>query len=636
MCLILSASPVAPALLPHRAVNTRTPGVTRARPLLSRSEDDAVLRGRRRRQRLHQELAIRSGVAAVVVTFLLLFHVIRPDESRLLAVVPTLVGLLLNGPYYLAARAGRWFRGQAYARMVIDVLLITAGLWTAGGLDAAQYLGVYLIVPIYAGIVFSSTACLVATATGTASYVAVVALQELGILSMPPLTLPGAWTVAAFNLVFLNVAGALTALLARALRESRRRLRATYQDLERFFEAIPDVIYVLDRDGRLTLWNRRLEIATGLPAQELEGRPLLELLAEGGGDAMGAALARGVEHGRFEVESPLRGADGAPVVYQWTGAALTDERGEVSGLTGVGRDVTERDRIEEALRPSENERRQLQRIEAVGRLAGGVAHDFNNLLTVIIGRCQLLLMRRRRDDPDYQDLDLVEGTAQRAANLTRQLLVFSRKQTLAPQVLNLEAVVTGVTAMLRRLIGENIELVATFDPHLGSVTADPGQLEQVIVNLAVNARDAMPGGGRPAVETRDLDAAFVRAHPGSTAGPHVLLQISDTGIGMDEETRQRVFEPFFTTKAPDQGTGLGLSTVYGIVKQHGGSIAVESQPGLGATFRIYLPRSTAPAGVAREHEARRLFAGGEETILLVEDEDELRGLVRQVLIQIGY
>jgi two-component system cell cycle sensor histidine kinase/response regulator CckA len=590
-------------------------------------------------RQLSQELVIRGGVALLIIAFQIVAHVARRAEVEPLVLVPALLALLLNGSYYLAAGTGRWFRAQAYARMLGDIGLITVGLYGAGGLGAAPYLGVYLIVTIYTGFVFSSTACVVATAAATASYLALVMLQQIGVLALPSRPLPDAPAIAAFNLIVLNVAGVLAAVLARALRESRRRLRAAHQELQGFVEAIPDVIYVLDRDGRLARWNRRLEVATGLSARDLAGRPLVELLAEDGRAAMREALARGAADGRFEVETRLRGADGTPVPYQWTGAALTDERGQVSGLTGVGRDVTERSLTEEALRHRESELRRLQRIEAVGRLAGGVAHDFNNLLTVIIGRCQLLLFRHRPDDPVRADLDLIESTAQRAANLTRQLLAFSRKQTLAVQVLNLNGVVAGVTAMLRPIIGENVELAVALEPRIGSVTADPGQLEQVIVNLAVNARDAMPSGGRLHIETRDveLDLAFTRVHPDAGCGPHVLLEVSDTGVGMDEETRQRVFEPFFTTKEADQGTGLGLSTVYGIVKQHGGYVAVESAPGRGATFRIYLPRTEAAPARAPRHETDGSAApGGEDTILLVEDKDEVRRLVRELLGRLGY
>jgi PAS domain S-box-containing protein len=514
---------------------------------------------------------------------------------------------------------------------------MSLGLYVAGGLAAAQYLGVYLIVTIYAGITFSSRACLMATAAATASYVAILMLQHAGILSAP-FDLPNAATIAAFNLVILNIAGALTAILARALRDSRRRLRATAQELERFVEAIPDVIYVLDRAGRLSLWNRKLESVTGRGAEDLKGKPLIDLLAEDDRDAFRAALAAGLDDKPFEVECRLGGADGALTAYQWTGAALTDEHGQVSGLTGVGRDVTERQRAEEVLRQRESEMRQLQKIEAIGRLAGGVAHDFNNVLTVVIGRCQLLLARYQPEDPVYHDLDQIESTAQRAASLTRQLLAFSRNQASAQQPLDLNTTVTSVSDMLGRLIGENIQLAVTLDPTLDLVTADPGQIEQVIVNFAVNARDAMPDGGRLSIATRNitLNAEFVSVHPGAIAGPHVLLEVRDTGLGMDEETRQRAFEPFFTTKAPGKGCGLGLSTVYGIIKQHGGCIAVESAPGRGAAFSVYLPRIEAAIEAPRVDAGRGPFPGGEETILIAEDEEAVRGLVCEILRRLGY
>ena len=612
------------------------PRANYARPLLERAYDTPAARDVRRRQRLYQELAVRGGVTFVILVFQIVFPIEPEAVARRIALI-ALCGLFLNWPYYLAARSGRGYRAQAYARMLADILLMSLGLYVAGGLAAAQYLGVYLIVTIYAGITFSSRACLMATAAATASYVAILMLQHAGILSAP-FDLPNAATIAAFNLVILNIAGALTAILARALRDSRRRLRATAQELERFVEAIPDVIYVLDRAGRLSLWNRKLESVTGRGAEDLKGKPLIDLLAEDDRDAFRAALAAGLEDKPFEVECRLGGADGALTAYQWTGAALTDEHGQVSGLTGVGRDVTERQRAEEVLRQRESEMRQLQKIEAIGRLAGGVAHDFNNVLTVVIGRCQLLLARYQPEDPVYHDLDQIESTAQRAASLTRQLLAFSRNQASAQQPLDLNTTVTSVSDMLGRLIGENIQLAVTLDPTLDLVTADPGQIEQVIVNFAVNARDAMPDGGRLSIATRNitLNAEFVSVHPGAIAGPHVLLEVRDTGLGMDEETRQRAFEPFFTTKAPGKGCGLGLSTVYGIIKQHGGCIAVESAPGRGAAFSVYLPRIEAAIESPRIDAGRGPFPGGEETSLIAEDEEAVRGLVCEILRRLGY
>ena len=369
---------------------SREPTATDARPALERAHDDPDEAQFRRRLWLYQELAVRGGVALFIVAFQLVFAVESVTVARRISLL-SLFALFLNGPYFLAALSERGFRIQAYMRMLIDVLLISVGLYFAGGLAAAHFLGVYLIVVIYAGITFSSRACLTATAAATASYVTIVSLQRAGVLSAP-FELANAAVIASFNLLVLNIAGGLTAVLSRALRESRRRLRATYQELERFVEAIPDVIYVVDRAGRLTLWNRKLESVTGRGGQALRGELLTSLLAEDDHERFRAALAAALEGHPFEVvESRLRGADGAPIAYQWTGAALTDGRGQVTGLTGVGRDVTERKRAEEILRQRESEMRQVQKIEAIGRLAGGVAHDFNNVLTVVIGRCQLML-----------------------------------------------------------------------------------------------------------------------------------------------------------------------------------------------------------------------------------------------------
>ncbi|MGH7673512.1 MAG: ATP-binding protein, partial [Gemmatimonadales bacterium] len=241
----------------------------------------------------------------------------------------------------------------------------------------------------------------------------------------------------------------------------------------------------------------------------------------------------------------------------------------------------------------EDEVRQLQKMDAVGRLAGGVAHDFNNLLMVVRGRSELLLHHIGRENPMRRHLELIQQTAERAVALTQQLLTFSRKQVVQPRVIDLNAVVAGVEQMLRRLIGEHLEMVLVVGSGLGRVRADSSQLEQVIMNLVVNARDAMPEGGRLTLETAnvELDEAFVRAHMGARAGSYVMLAVSDTGVGMDAATQAHLFEPFFTTKAPGKGTGLGLATVYGAVKQHGGYITVESKFGHGAVFTVYLPRT---------------------------------------------
>ena len=307
-------------------------------------------------------------------------------------------------------------------------------------------------------------------------------------------------------------------------------------------------------------------------------------------------------------------------------------------ILGTFLDISERKRAEEALREQEGQLRQAHKMEAVGRLAGGIAHDFNNLLTVIRGRSEILLRRLAPDIPWRQDIDLIEQTAERAAALTRQLLAFSRKQVLQPKVLELNAVVAGMDPILRRLIGEHIELVWLPGSALSCVRADPGQLEQVVMNLVVNARDAMPRGGRLTLETGsvELDDAFVRRNPGARAGTHVMLAVTDTGVGMNEFTKAHLFEPFFTTRGRGKGTGLGLATVYGIVRQSGGYIHVESELGRGATFRIYLPRVEAVAEDVEPSPPAARPLEGRETVLLVEDEDTVRGWAREVLDMYGY
>jgi two-component system, cell cycle sensor histidine kinase and response regulator CckA len=293
-------------------------------------------------------------------------------------------------------------------------------------------------------------------------------------------------------------------------------------------------------------------------------------------------------------------------------------------------DVTGRRELEEQLR-------QAQKMEAVGMLAGGVAHDFNNLLTIINGYTQLILNSLRADDANRHSAEQVMKAGERAAALTNQLLAFSRRQVLQLKVLDLNRAVSSLGVMLQRLIGEDIDLRLELRPETGRVNADAGQLEQVLMNLAVNARDAMPTGGTLTIETAnvDLDETYAGRHIAVKPGPYVLLAVSDTGSGMDEATKQRLFEPFFTTKGPGKGTGLGLSTVFGIVKQSGGSLEVYSEPGRGSSVKIYFPRVDQPVFVETAG-GKRQSLRGTETILLVEDDEMVRNLVRETLEREGY
>jgi len=293
----------------------------------------------------------------------------------------------------------------------------------------------------------------------------------------------------------------------------------------------------------------------------------------------------------------------------------------------------------EELERTQDQLVQAQKMEAIGRLAGGVAHDFNNLLTAIIGYSEFLLASFDHGDPRRKDVEEIKKAADQAAALTRQLLAFSRKQVLQLQVLDLNAIISNMEKMLRRLIGEDIELVTVLDPALGRVKADPGQIEQVLMNLAVNARDAMPQGGKLTIETMNayLDEDYARRHVDVQPGPYVMLAVSDTGVGMDAGTQAHLFEPFFTTKQVGQGTGLGLSTVYGIVKQSNGHIWVYSEPGHGTTFKIYLPMVEEVVELAEERTpVAAISQTGVEAVLLVEDNDDVRDLARRVLLQHGY
>jgi len=331
----------------------------------------------------------------------------------------------------------------------------------------------------------------------------------------------------------------------------------------------------------------------------------------------------------LEFEDRL-GFEGQVRSYHTVKVALRDSAGAFYALCGIATDITERVQLQEQVRS-------MQQLEAIGRLAGGIAHDFNNLMNIVLGHAELLSAESGLTERGKEGLVQIRRAGERAAALTRQLLAFGRKQVLQPKVLNLNEIVADVQKMLSRVIGEDIELATRLHPSLAPVKADPVQMEQVLMNLAVNARDAMPHGGTLLMETNNvqLDEVDARRHPGSPAGPCVMLTVSDTGHGMGAETLEHVFEPFFTTKEPGKGTGMGLATVYGIVTQSGGNILVSSTPGEGTTFQVYLPAETT-LPEAHVEEPVDEVAGGTETILVVEDEPTLREIARIFLEGYGY
>jgi signal transduction histidine kinase len=312
--------------------------------------------------------------------------------------------------------------------------------------------------------------------------------------------------------------------------------------------------------------------------------------------------------------------------------------GNPIGFRGIIRDITERKKAEKEMTELQNQLRQSQKIEAIGQLAGGIAHDFNNALTLIKTCSQLALMDLKAGDPLRGTFEMIEKATQQSANLTRQLLAFSRRQILEMKVIDLNILLQDMDKMLHRVIGEDIELVSVLAGDLGRTRVDPGQMEQVILNLVLNSRDAMPQGGKLTIETAnvELDEVYAQGHVGVRPGFYVRVAVSDTGLGMSPEVRERIFEPFFTTKEKGKGTGLGLSTVYGIVKQSGGSIWAYSEPGVGTVFKVYLPRVDEPLEEERERKKREELPRGGETVLVAEDEEDVRSLVVQILKRQGY
>ncbi len=413
-------------------------------------------------------------------------------------------------------------------------------------------------------------------------------------------------------------------------RRAEEALRESNENLHSLIHASPLPIVALDSEERVVMWSRAAERLFGWAEHEVVGRPNPLFMANH--QRYSAALECLVQGQELtNVESFPQKRDGSQIQANLSGAPVRDAKGRIRGLMVVFDDVTERKRVEEQLR-------QAQKMEAVGQLAGGVAHDFNNLLNVILGYSGLILERLKPDDPLVEKVEEIKKAGERATTLTRQLLAFSRKQVLEPSVLDLNAVISDMEKMLRRVIEEHIEVVTVPDPTLGPVRADRGQIEQVLMNLAVNARDAMPRGGRLTIETAnvDLDSAYARRHVSVPPGPYVILAVSDTGHGMDPETKARIFEPFFTTKERNKGTGLGLSMVYGIVKQSGGYIWVYSEPGKGSTFKVYLPRLESATKASDPAPPAARAARALETILLVEDEESLRKLAREYLEAQGY
>ena len=430
--------------------------------------------------------------------------------------------------------------------------------------------------------------------------------------------------------------------LARVFNDMSERVSELYESLQRseaqfrsLIENVSDFIVVVRADGTIRYASPSFAREAG-EGPSVVGKNLADLAVDEDRSAV-LNLISAVQAKATTAEDPSTPTEAEFHIHQRGGgvrnleASATNllQHPAVNGIVVNARDVTERRKLEEQLM-------RAQKMEAVGTLSGGVAHDFNNILTVILGHTEVLL-QALKSSPMSAHLKSIDEASRRASALTRQLLAFSRKQVLQPTAFNLNALIVDLDKMLRRMISEDIELETVTDPQLGAVKADPGQIEQVVMNLVVNARDAIKGGGRITIETANvtLDEDYARDHAGARPGPHVMLAVSDTGEGIASDVLPHIFEPFFTTKEVGRGTGLGLSTVYGIIKQSGGNVWVYSQPGRGTTFKIYLPRVDEPALAAAEP-SQPAAEPGAETVLLVEDEPALRDLIKIALSGHGF
>lgn len=415
-------------------------------------------------------------------------------------------------------------------------------------------------------------------------------------------------------------------ITVRKQAEAQLRLQTTA------LESAANAVVISDPSGNILWVNPAFTVMTGYSAEEIVGRTFSILNSGKHPKSYFEQMWKTILSGKvWHGEIINRRKDGSLFTDEQTITPVRGENGEIIRYVTIEQDVSEKKQLARQLSQS-------QKMESIGRLAGGVAHDFNNLLTVVLSYSDALLDRADLDPQVHKQVEEIKKAGVRAASLTRQLLAFSRQQVLEPKILNLNAIVTDTEKMLLRLIGEDVELLTRLDPNLASVKVDPGQIEQIVMNLVVNARDAMPKGGRVIVETSnaDLDEGYARLHPPSTPGRYILLTVTDTGTGMDQETKGHIFEPFFTTKELGKGSGLGLSTVYGIVKQSGGYIWVYSEPKQGSVFKIYLPRVDGPAEQVRPSEPATEHLRGSETIVVVEDEESLRTLTCGLLQQSGY
>ena len=441
--------------------------------------------------------------------------------------------------------------------------------------------------------------------------------------------------------------------IGRDITEKKRvelELRRQKDRIRQYLDIVGVIIVVLDREGRIQLLNKKGCEIIGFDEEEAIGKDWFELCKpEDIRYTVKETFKRvisGEVSGEEDYVNEITNKNGEKRTIAWHNTVIRDENGNITGTLSSGEDITEKMESERRLKETEKKLEMSQRLEAIGRLTSGIAHDFNNLLSVIIGYSDLLKMRAGDNAPYLKEIEEIKKAGERASALISQLLAFSRKQVSKPTRVDLNRLIRNIEKILKRTIGENIELIINLDPNLAKIKTDPAQIEQIIMNLVVNAKHAMPDGGRLTIETRNvyLDENYIVEHPGVVAGNYVMLSVSDTGVGMDEKTKEHIFEPFFTTRKNGLGTGLGLSTVYGIVTQNRGNIWVYSEPGKGTVFKIYLPSlEEKEEGEYKRREGKKgkvknvpptEWSG--KNVVLVEDEDQVRNMVQEVLESSGF
>jgi PAS domain S-box-containing protein len=418
----------------------------------------------------------------------------------------------------------------------------------------------------------------------------------------------------------------------RELNEERKALQASEARFRALTESTSDWIWEMDRNGVYTYSSPKIKDLLGHEPEYVIGKTPFDFMSPHEAKRLAKEFKAIAESKKpfAALENMSVHKDGRKVVLEKSGVPFFDTTGSLAGYRGIDRDITERKKLEEQLL-------QAQKMEAIGQFAGGIAHDFNNMLTTILGYGEFLKMDIDQDSPSQRYVDLILSAAAKSANLTQQILAFSRKQIISPKQTDLNELIKGIEKLLRRLIGEDIEITMSLAERDLTALVDPGQLEQVLMNLCTNARDAMPDGGTIFIGTGTdfLDREYIKTYDVENAGMYALITVTDTGSGMDEKTTQRIFEPFFTTKEMGKGTGLGLATAYGIIKQHNGHINVYSEPGKGTTFKIYLPLIVSAMDKG-EYADVKPPRRGSETILVAEDNDDVRTLTKQVLLKYGY